>query len=423
MQGTSFVWRLMIAALCVACGGPAKLAEPCSAIESVRRQIYDLERHNLDAGDWTAQRPPEQKHKAAGAIVSEIVTTCTAGRWSKQVVDCLVAAVSGPAAGPAPSQCKNKSTDALVTRGVEDAEERVLTQLFGPRPRDALDDFADKWERWEQRKASPVEPRVTIPSRYVGLAWFSRKAGQMFQLLASMPSPPACLDGVLSAVEGYYQAEPLGGEPSLLAVLGMLDRDQTEACFQEAATRLVPGTRLERDGALTQLITSTGRTVGYTGWASDGAVYWNPDRAVVADAVAQRTTITSNADVMALVARVDRKKSAWIVLAADATSKLLGVPSTGMRFATDMFGSGHKFTAETAPRIAVTLEFATPRDVTRVVAALRAPHPALSPALAAQLAKLAPIANGNELELDIAPIFSRPELYDELRAALVRIGK
>jgi hypothetical protein len=226
---------------------------------------------------------------------------------------------------------------------------------------------------------------------------------------------------VLSSVEGYYQAQPLGGEPSLIAVFGFLDRDPAEACLLEVAARLVPGARLERDGALTRLITR--ETVGYLGWASDGSVYWNVDRAVVADAVAQKTTITSNADVMALLARVDRKKSAWFVVAADATSKLIGVPSTGVVFSTDLFASEQKYTAETAPRLPLTIEFASPADAQRAMAALHAPHPSLSRALAAQLEKLAPVMRGRDLEIDLAPVFTRPELLDEMRAAIERIRK
>jgi hypothetical protein len=201
----------------------------------------------------------------------------------------------------------------------------------------------------------------------------------------------------------------------------MLDRDQTEACVQEAAARAVPGARLERDGAITQLITS--RTIGYMGWARDGTVYWNPDRAVVADAVAQKTTMTANADVMALVERIDRKKATWFVAAADMTSKLIGVPSTGVLFATDVLVTGRKYTAETVPRIPITIEFANPADVQRAVTALHAPHPLLSRPLAAQLARLAPVARGRDLELDIAPVFAHPELLDEVPAAVDRIRK
>src|SRR5262249_26891977 len=155
----------------------------------------------------------------------------------------------GAETGAEPASCKNSPSDRIVTRAFEEAEERARVKQFGPRPRNALDAFSEKWDRGEQRKASSGEPRVVIPARYPGLPGFSGRAGPMLQLLPV--TRPACLDRVLSTVEGYYQAQPLGGEPSLIAVLGFLDRDPAEACLQEVAAWLVPGARLERDGALT----------------------------------------------------------------------------------------------------------------------------------------------------------------------------
>jgi hypothetical protein len=407
---------VVLAVLVVACGHPVH--GPCGALDGVRRQLYRIERENLDDDDWTKDRPGEQKDKAAEAVVSELVATCTASRWSKDAVDCLVAGVNagGSTATTDHPRCLDEPSGKLVSSAFDKAEERTLTKLFGPPPRTALDDFADKWDQWEKRRDSPVEPRVTIPARYLGFGWFSRKEGPLFQFPGGLP---ACAADVLSTVAGYYQTQPLGGEPSLIAILGMLDRDKAEACFQEAVARIVPGARLERDGVFTQLITS--RTVGSLGWASDGSVYWHPDRAVVEDAVAQKTTITSNADVRALVARVDRKKPIWLVWAADVTSKLIGVPSTGVRFATDFILTERKDTSQPMPRLPLTLAFASAADAQRAVAALRAPRPSLSPALAAQLAKLAPVARDRELEIDIAPLFSQPALFDEMRTALERI--
>ena len=200
-------------------------------------------------------------------------------------------------------------------------------------------------------------------------------------------------------------------------MLGAVDRDRTEACLQE----VVPRAKLERDGTLTRVITS--RRTEYLGWASDGTVYWNTDRAVVADAVAQKTTITDNADVMALVARIDHKKPMWFAMVGDFTSKLIGVPSTAVLFETDLIARGRKYTAKTRPRIPITIEFASHADVQRAIAALRAPHPSLSRAVVAQLSKLAPIDRDRDLELDIGALFAHPELYEEMQAALERIMK
>jgi hypothetical protein len=99
------------------------------------------------------------------------------------------------------------------------------------------------------------------------------------------------------------------------------------------------------------------------------------------------------------------------------------MPSTGVLFSTDLFGSERKYTVETMPRLPITIEFATAADAQRAVTAMRAPRPSLSRDLAAQIAKLTPVAHGRDLELDIAPLFARPELLDEMQAAIERIRK
>jgi hypothetical protein len=416
---------LVVAALFAACGSRSQVPAPCSAIEGVRPQIREVYRETLDDDEATKQHPAEQRAQAADAIVSEVVSTCVAGHWTQRAVDCLVDAFKDPKASAATSPCAHTPEDKLMSRAFHDAEDRVITRVFGPRKPDALEEFSARWDRFEQRKASRDEPRVPIPARYDGLGWFAGKSGPMLQMLNALPGGrPACLERVLSSYAGYYQTHSLHGDPSLIALLGMLDRDPAEACLQEIAARLVPSAKLERDGALTTF--TTGKPVGYLGWAADGSVYWSPDRAMVAEAVAQTTSIRSNPDVMALVAGTDHTKPTWFVLSADATSKLIGVPSTGVRFATDLLAGNVKFTAATAPRIPLTLDFASPADARRAIAALRAPHPTLSPALAAQIAKLAPVATGptsSALEIDIAPIFSRPELVGELQAAVARLAK
>jgi hypothetical protein len=222
---------------------------------------------------------------------------------------------------------------------------------------------------------------------------------------------------VLSAVAGYYQTYAFAGEPSLIAVLGLLDRDATEACVQQNATLLAPGARLERDGELTRLIGKD--TVGYLGWARDDTVYWSTDRATVEEAVAQRTTIATNADVMALAPHIDRKKSMWFVAAIDATSGLLDVPSTAVWFSFELT-NGRKYTAQNMPRLPITVGFACPADARRAAAALHAPRKTLSPAVGGMLAQFAVNARGSELEIDVAPLFAHLELIDEVRAALER---
>ena len=92
------------------------------------------------------------------------------------------------------------------------------------------------------------------------------------------------------------------------------------------------------------------------------------------------------------------------------------MPSTGVRFATDQFG--HEAKDGAPPRLPITIEFATPADARRALAATRVPRPALSKALVAQLATLAPATSGRDLELDLAPVLASPELYGELRVAV-----
>ena len=319
-KGMSRVWLLVAAA----CGSQASKpsvepAEPCGALEGVRREIAEVQRSDLESWDWTKAQPAEQRHKAAEAIVSEIVATCTASHWSKDVIACVVSEAKSSVAPGGPSTCMDSASSERVTTAFDDAQDRVLTKMFGARPRNALDDYGDKLTRLQLRRTSRVEPRVVIPQRYAGFAWFSREASPLFRMLASLSSSrPACIDTVGATVDGYYQAQPLGGAPSLIAAFGAFDRDRLEECFLDVVKQILPGARLEREATLTRLVTD--KTAGYFGWASDDTLYWSTDRAVVVDAVAQKTTIAANADVMAVVARVDHARSVWFALAADLTS-------------------------------------------------------------------------------------------------------
>jgi hypothetical protein len=194
-QEAVFVW-LAPMVLVVACGRQAP--DPCSALEGVRSQIHDVERENLDVSDWTKSRPAEQKHNAAEAVFSELVATCTASHWSKDVVDCLVADLKAEESHARRPDCMNDPSTKLAASAFGEAEDRALTKLFGPPPRSALEDAAreaeDRVTQWEKRRASRIEPRVTIPARYPGFAWFSRAAGPLFQFApAAYPTAPhAC---------------------------------------------------------------------------------------------------------------------------------------------------------------------------------------------------------------------------------------
>jgi hypothetical protein len=189
LQGTPRVWLLGAAALVTACGSSTREG-PCSVIESVRRQIYDVERADLDSDDWTKQQPPERRHKAAEATVAELEATCTTAHWSKETIDCLIASAKGAETRAEPASCKNSPSNRIVTRAFDEAEERARVKQFGPRPRNAFDEFTEKWERWEQRKASSVEPRVVIPARYPGLAWFRARRARCCSCCPS-PDPRA----------------------------------------------------------------------------------------------------------------------------------------------------------------------------------------------------------------------------------------
>jgi hypothetical protein len=445
MIATRSIAVLGAAALAVACGSPStsssvtagasSASAPCGELEAMRPRIYAEKRKELDYFVDTRDRPAQQKNEVAEAFVTAFLSRCAEDGWSLEEVNCFVA---GYDAGETRKSKCARGVAARVSARYDETDDATYTRFFGPRPKNDLDKFGEKQEQIAAEKAAckakasgssgappagpGLEPRSTIPARYVGLAWFSRAAAPLFQRIPG--GAPPCVGQVLATVDGYYMASVIGSAPSLIAVRGIVDRDEAEACLKAITRRWSPDAQVERDGVITRITVGSGTS--YLGWAADDrTVYSNADRSVVEEALAEKTTIRSNAPVMALLARVDRCKSVWFVQVADFTSKFIGVPSTSVLFANDLLSSEQKLTADTMPRIPVTIEFDSPEDAKRAVAAIRVPHKGLSQALNDVLGKLAPVAHGHDVEIDIAPIFSsnasHPELMSEMSAAITRV--
>ena len=154
----------------------------------------------------------------------------------------------------------------------------------------------------------------------------------------------------------------------------------------------------------------------YLGWSPDGTVVEARDKADVEEVLAHRTK--PNADMMAMVARVDRTKRMWIAGAIDYTGPLLGVSSRGYFAAIDI---PVKPIADPASiHTVVTLVFPSPADAKRAAAAIDAVAQGkrFSAALQAQLAKLHPTLAGADLGVDLAPLMTKPELFGELTQAI-----
>lgn len=164
------------------------------------QQLYDIEHENVGAEVRAKASSVEQKDEAVTAVFSELVATCTASHGSKDVVDCFVASM------------KAEVSDA-----------RQPAYMKDPAAKPAFDAFGD------------AEDRV-FPAHYTGLAWFSRPSGPALQFFSDQL--PACAKRILLDVDGYYQTQGFGGEPDLIAVFDLHDRDPAEACFQES--RLEP---------------------------------------------------------------------------------------------------------------------------------------------------------------------------------------
>jgi len=256
-----------------------------------------------------------------------------------------------------------------------------------------------------------VDLLTAVPATFTAVSWFARDDAPIFAYLKQLPADgPACVADLIVQSEGYIQAQRADGSPSLLLFRGAYDRDALEACLIRLGDLMGKLAKPRRDGRITELVTPTATLVlGFV----DGGVVIDRRRDVVDEVIAGKTHATDNAELMALVARTDRTQPVWMAGTLDYTSRLLGVPSRGFFFATEMKPK------QPHPLI-ITVVFATPADAQRAAAKIVAvaADPRFSPALQQQLAKIAPVVAGADLRLDALPIFEKPELMDEISKAL-----
>ena len=157
------------------------------------RVIYDIELETFDATGWMKVRPAEQKHKAADVHIAANPRQ-PPEPWSKDVVDCLLADMKAEQSGGTRPDCRNSPPVELAASAFGDAEERALRLVFGSDEldrearelEDALKEAESNLKRWQERRASRIEPRVTIPAHYRGFAWFRARR------VHSLTSPVAC---------------------------------------------------------------------------------------------------------------------------------------------------------------------------------------------------------------------------------------
>jgi hypothetical protein len=260
-----------------------------------------------------------------------------------------------------------------------------------------------------------AEPLDGIPASYPGVGWFGGSDAPILHYLRELQGLPACVDQQLATVDGYFQAVTIGA-PSLIVFRGKLDRIKVDACIAEVLAKLPFGATMKHDGALTVLAGKTKSS--YLGWSDDGSVFYgNKDQ--IDEALAHKTKLTSNKELMALVKRIDRSAAMWLVTAWDYTGKLLGVPSKGFIFDGKIQKQGAEVTAP------FTIVFASPADAKRAAAAIAAAakDKRFSAGLRDVIAKLVPATKGSDLTVNATPLVTHPELIAEMTTLVESMKK
>jgi hypothetical protein len=269
-----------------------------------------------------------------------------------------------------------------------------------------------------------AEPLSVIPARYQAVGWFATADAPLFAFIRSMPGGvPPCVDTILATTDGYLQAQLPKVKTSIMVFAGKVDRAAAESCLQVVLDKIgATKPRVTPMGAITEVATE--KSAFYLGWAGDGTVVEARDKADVEEVLAKKTH--PNADVMALIGRVDRKKAMWFAGALDYGTPLLGVASMGYFASMDTAAlkAAAKANGPESIHVYITLVFPTPGDAKRASAAIAkaATNKRFSPALQEQLGKLGVIVKGADVAIDVAPLFWKMELMTEMTQAITELA-
>ncbi len=273
-------------------------------------------------------------------------------------------------------------------------------------------------------RTAAADPLASVPARYQAVGWFGGANAPLFGFWHSMPGgAPPCVEKLLAAADGYFQAQRAKVKGSLIIFHGKLERAATEACVHEVMDTLaVPHPRITAMGVLTEVATDS--YAFYLGWPGDGSVIEAHEKADVEEVLAHETQ--PNRDLLAMVARVDRKMPMWFAGAIDYTAPLLGVPSLGYFASLDVTAlkAAAKANGPESVHAFVTLVFGKAADAKRAAAAIdgAAHNKRFSAALQAQLGKLGATVKGADLVVDLSPLFWKPELLEEMTKAISELA-
>jgi len=169
-------------------------------------------------------------------------------------------------------------------------------------------------------------------------------------------------------------------------------RDEVEQCVVDLMAKMTLRAEPRHDGTLTE-IKVAGRGSSWIGWAKDGWIFWDDDRARVAELVSAVEKPAPTLQLGWLLDKVPADTPFWAVSAMDYTRRILKVPSRGFYF------GGKLEPGKPLPSFNVV--FANAADAKRAVAAIRgaAKNPELSAQLREVLAHLAPEARGAEMHV------------------------
>jgi len=242
--------------------------------------------------------------------------------------------------------------------------------------------------------ATPREELGWLPASYVSAAstgsvsfiarWIESNASQIGGL-------PPCWDVQSKRLEGSYMLSQ--GKRNVQAFRAPTAvRDEVEQCVLDLLAKMTLRGERRHDGALTEL-SAAGRSSSWVGWAKDGWVFWDDDRAVVAELVAAVEKPGRTLSIGWLLDKIPSDAPFWAACALDYTSGILKVPSRAF------YMSGKLDPGKKLPLLNVV--FANPADAKRAVTAIRgaANNPALSAQLREVIGHVAPEARGAEMQL------------------------
>ncbi|MBI2394296.1 MAG: hypothetical protein HYV09_32290 [Deltaproteobacteria bacterium] len=258
-----------------------------------------------------------------------------------------------------------------------------------------------------------------IPPAAVGLASYRSNAIGLVRYTRANFALPTCFDAEVAKVDVFFQISVRSPVTTIQAAHGKLHRDTFEMCMKEVVERILPEpAKWEREGQLTK-VTLGSREPQYLGYAADGWIGWDKERATIEAWLAAKPVPTE-----ALAPLVERGKqvkraAAVSLFALDISGPVLGIPSRGGFFVIDESVVGQD--AAGKPMLA-TVIYDSPDDAVRAAKAVSAAavNPSKPEALRKALAATNPTAQGAELVFDVAPFMSN---LDAMREATLELAK